>query len=526
MGRQAKEGKAFRLAVAAVAALASVIAGCELAPRSSNAESPWPGRVLVLVSASEGNDIAASLRPALEALEAAGIANPVSALSQDVALADFERVVTIPYLEAVERLVPGDPRRDPWLEGLERYFTVKSGGKAWQIIYAAASPAAARRALEKALGPEGERTWMLAERGPARAGYLWILPAAFALAAAFHTRHRRIERLLGSLAWVPLWWMGGAPAIAVSLLATFAGARASGMLPFHPAKDLSGRSAGFAELLLRLLRAIGGPVLAAAILLALVEPSLIPVALLCALGHAAVFEAASGLRVLIRAREGRTSFLPVPIVPASLRRAPDPFGRLAPIVAVLALAALPLSFLGSREAVGAASTGIPVPVPVPSLAPSAGREKPTPRSALSGDAVPALLPDLADAAAHVAFQRGVLLERLGDAVYGSEAPIVLQGFRRGAGGLVEAASATLVPVLDPADLNFSARSIEALLEEAGGHTAVRLEALDGPGAPRRLAFFEILIYILAFAPFAAARGANLLAKAVAEATAGKVREAA
>ncbi|HOX17736.1 MAG TPA: hypothetical protein PKW82_04700 [Spirochaetales bacterium] len=524
MAMRTGEGKAFRLAFAAVAALASVIAGCALAPRSSGAESPWPGRVMVLVASSEAASASAVLSPAIEALTEAGIGIPVSALGQELALSDFERVVTVPYLEAVRRLVPGDPRRDPWIEGLGRYFTVSSGGEVWQVVYVAASQAAVRRALEKALGPEGERTWMIAERGSARARYLWIIPAAFALLAAFHTRHRRTERLLGSLAWVPLWWMGGAPAAAVSLLAAFAGARASGLIP-HVRRD-RGRSAAveLAERLIRPLRAIGGPALAALILLAVVEPELIPVALLCALGQSAVFEAVAGLRARARTREGRKSFLPVPIVPSTRRKDRDAFAKLSPLLAALALAALPLSFLGKAGAGVAVPSGIPIPV---SSGPAAGKSREPPlRSTLSPETAPERLPGLADAAAHVAFQRGVMLERLGDAVYGSGEPIVLQGFRRGAGGLVEAASAALVPVSDPAELRYSASSIETLLAEAGENAVARLEPMDGPGAPRRLAFFEILVYILAFAPFAAARGANLLARAVAEATAGKVREAA
>lgn len=524
MGTRAREGRGFRLAVAAMAAMAAVIAGCALAPRTSGAESPWPGRVMVLVADSGDSSASAVLSPALEALRAAGIGDPISALSQDVALADFERVASVPYLEAVERLVPGDPRRDPWIEGLDRYFTARSGGKSWRIIYASASPNAARKALEKALGPEDERTWILAARGSSRARFLWILPAAFALLATFHTRHRRIERLLGSLAWAPLWWMGGAPAAAVSLLATFAGARASALLPRQRTAALRSGSAEAAERLLRALRAVGGPVLAASLLLAIVEPRLIPAALLCALGQTAILEAVSGLRAMTRTREGRKSFLPVPIVPPFRRKAPDSFARLSPLLALLALAALPLSFLGKSGAGVAVPSGILVPVPAGSSA--GAREEQPLRSALSGDSSDARLPDLADAAAHVAFQRGVLLERLGEAVYGSGEPIILQGFRRGAGGLLEAASAALVPVSDPSDSGYSARSIEALLAGAGGNAVVRLESMDGPGAPRRLAFFEILVYILAFAPFAAARGANLLARAVAEATAGKVREAA
>lgn len=524
MDTQAREGRALRLAVAAAAALASVIAGCALAPRSSVSESPWPGRVMVLVADSAEASASAVLSPALDALRAAGIEDLVSALGQDVALADFERVVSVPYLEALARLVPGDPRRDPWIEGLERYFTIRTGGKTWHVAYAAASPAAVRKALEKALGPESERTWMIAERGSSRARFLWMLPAAFALLAAFHKRHRRVERLLGSLAWAPLWWMGGAPAAAVSMLATFAGARASGLLPYRPAKSPRSRSVELAERLRRPLQAIGGPVLAATVLLTIVEPRLVPVAVLCALGQIAVFEAISGLKAMVRSREGRKTFLPVPIVPSSRRNAQDSFARLSPLLAMLALAALPLSFLDRPGTGVAAHTGFPVPVPA---APRAGAgEEPTLAATIAGDASVARLPDLADAAAHAAYQRGVLVERLGDAVYGSGEPVVLQSYRRGSGGLVEAASAAILPVSDPSDAGYPANSVEALLADAGGDVVVRLESLDGPGAPRRLDFFEILVYILAFAPFAAARGANLLARAVAEATAGKVREAA
>ncbi|MBN1243157.1 MAG: hypothetical protein JXA15_10695 [Spirochaetales bacterium] len=518
------DGKPVRLAAAASAALALAIAGCALAPHSTSAASPWPGRVMVLVAASAEAPGSPALDEALAALSGAGIADVVSESSQTVLLADFERVVTVPFLEAARRLVPGDPRRDPWLDGLARYFTVRSGDRSWHVLYAASSENAARKALERALGPGGERSWMVAERGAPRARFLWTLPAAFALVSTFSSRRRRSERLLGSLVWAPLWWAGGAPATAVALLASLAGARVSGLLPYRHSEARGPLVARALDRLGSLLGAAGGSMLAAVVILAVMEPDLIPVASLCALAQAAAFEAVAGFRSMERKREGRNSFTPVPIVSRTRRKTANAFAPLSPAIALLALLALPLSYAGGPGPGGGNAGGIPIPVPVERPSKTGSGIPLT--AALALDPSVSRLPDLADAAAHAAFQRSVLYERLGDSVYGSNEPIAMQGFRRGEGGLVEPAAAALATVSDPSDATFPPGSVEALLVEAGGNAGVRLEALDGPGAPRRLALIEILVYILALVPFAASGGANLLARAVAEAASGKVREAA
>ncbi|HSV57094.1 MAG TPA: hypothetical protein VLH39_08330, partial [Magnetospirillaceae bacterium] len=124
-----------------LAALALALSASLAMPRETDA---WRGWTPVLVR------YGAPLDQVVLVLEEAGVMPVWSELSQTVYLTDFVTSRRIPLEEARRRLLPEDPRRTPWIDGLERYFRAREGASIWGMLYVRdAKASAARRALSR-----------------------------------------------------------------------------------------------------------------------------------------------------------------------------------------------------------------------------------------------------------------------------------------------------------------------------------------------------------------------------------------
>jgi hypothetical protein len=163
---------------------------------------------------------------AARVLREAGAASVITPQTTDVYLSGFYQTELVTLADALARLDPLDPRRDPYIEGLERFFF--AGDR--RLLYAdlEMSPAAANRMVRSVLGPGSS----VAEYTP----YDSLLAAAFLLLLAGllwrSSRDWFQEIVLPVLAWLPPVLFGGValvpPAALGLLMAVFVpGASAS-----------------------------------------------------------------------------------------------------------------------------------------------------------------------------------------------------------------------------------------------------------------------------------------------------------
>jgi len=141
----------------------------------------------------------------LGALAGVGVDDAVASSTALVPLSDFVRVSAVPFRDANLRAPPGDPRRTPLLDELERRFSVTGpDGEPWRVIYLPNPSRARDEAAATALSGLGTPwAWDLS---PARGGtFLWLPASAWAIwLVARKPRRGRLGRAILSLSWLPL----------------------------------------------------------------------------------------------------------------------------------------------------------------------------------------------------------------------------------------------------------------------------------------------------------------------------------
>ncbi len=407
--------KATRFLLPIAGALILAVAAYRIVPSESPSPAGWKGWNLMLVrpgpAASE----------ALRALKDAGVGPVWSESSQTVHLSDFVNSKRVSLEQALKRLVPGDPRRTPWLDALSGYFRIQDGDLSWSILYVPAATASRSvRALSKALSQED---WdPPAGTGPGGPGFTWIPGVILCGYWAYESRRRKWLAAAAALPWLPLWFSG-------RLAAAFAGIW--GYLVLLAYMEDSGCEPGSIRAAARTRRTLR--FLPPALILALpgiLDPSCLP-GLGLSLGSAVCLILGLERLELWRSfRRVHGVFVGVPLDTRRLRSDQDKsLGRrsVAAVAACLAVLGirgiLPASPGHSRDG---ASPGAPVPLPGPVIAsrfPDArGVERILRERAEPG------LPSLADAVAHRAHQEALPYSRIGTRAYGSLEAATLERF--------------------------------------------------------------------------------------------------
>jgi hypothetical protein len=157
----------------------------------------------------EGSTLKPELADSIAALK--GMEALVCEQSATVSFNTFNGFEQVSVADLENRLESFDPRRDPYINNLSRYFRGERRGEPWQILYlkSRSHPGILRRRLAAVLAPEG-RAWRLPESGGAQK---LLLIAAFAGAALLVLAGRRgpsrTLALLSLVPWLPRLAAGG-----------------------------------------------------------------------------------------------------------------------------------------------------------------------------------------------------------------------------------------------------------------------------------------------------------------------------
>lgn len=164
---------------------------------SSASIRPWKGARLIAVDASRPEE------GVLAALAKQGLTKIVSKFSQRASFSDFDAWESVALSELDLRLIPADPRRDSYIEGLKGYFTAVSGNRTFNLFYLLDLGITRSRLegkLSKALGSAGD--WMLVESGSKRGAMEGCIAWCLLLIVLVATTPKRIRRACVSLcAW-------------------------------------------------------------------------------------------------------------------------------------------------------------------------------------------------------------------------------------------------------------------------------------------------------------------------------------
>ncbi len=453
-------------AAGAPAALAYLLIGLFplLLPAGLYHPQLWKGYVTVLLRTEEvpaGTAAALAVLPGLRGPRGTGL------LSADTTLAsfnDFDGMETVSLDRLPARLLPADPRHDPWLKALPLYFRAERDGAAWSVVYLRT------RLNALLLGPgvrraaaRGGAASRLPEADPGAQAILAGLSAVFLL-GLLAVRLRRGERALPLLAALP-WLVNALSAGPPDLIAFF--------LLFPP--------------LLRLLeeRRESRPIRLARFALLWLGANLLllsphqPGGLLLRTGTAAALDLALmglagrlGRRGLLRT--AHRPFAPLPILSSRYRHRPRidllQSARVGLTLLLLVLC-LPLVLLEKRAA------GLSIPAPE-----GAPRAQPVDWSSLERlhrREESARLPDLSDFAAHAAYQEGFPFGRPWRFPVAGERVTLTEYLQAGEGAPVVQTRRTLkrYPPEWLAGTLAQARapSVERLLLDQGGAVAVYRE---------------------------------------------------
>ena len=405
----------LRFLLPIVAALMLAAAAYMALPAEHTAPGPLRNWEIILVR--KGTTVPEVVR----ALEESGVSPVWSEVSQTVYLTDFVSSRRVSLEEALGRVMPGDPRRTPWLEGLSDFFRTGDGSLDWSILYVPASSASrAARTLSRTMA-EGD--WKRpGPNGAGRIRLLWVPGAALAGYFAFRFRKTRRLVLAAAIPWLPLWIAGSAAAALGGVWGYFILVSIAAEDDPDPGHIRLGWSR---SLVFRLV-----PPALAFVFLGVSDLPSLP-----GLGVSA-FSAgclALGFRRLYRWKAERRLhpvFVGIPL--DVLRSRKDRFETrrirmLAAFAAGLAVVVLQAVLPASHSSVPGSGSGLP-PLPVPGVRISAGTPDAEAVEIMIGERTDPGLPSLADAVAHRAYQEALPYSRIGSRTYGSLEPAVLERF--------------------------------------------------------------------------------------------------
>ena len=374
---------------------------------------------------------------AAEVLLDAGAIEVITPQTTEVYLSRFRTVERVSLPVALERLDPLDPRRDPWIANLPRYFAIE-GRSAVYARFDDSLPAATL-AVRRALGASARVAEWSLWRSAAAAG-LYLVAAGVLLFVCLRYRRRMAPTVFpaavtAALPWMPAVSLSGpavvAPAAVLLCFILWVAAEAAALVATAPAAGVAGsqrarrrpRFAWSRTLTLRL-AGLGAAVLVSSLYLAVVSgvDALVPLFL------ALVGSAAGPVAVLslaqTRSDAGHSPFIPLSIIPNRLSAVVGrPWARIGTLFLPFLLILPPLAD------VPAPSTGAS-PVPRVDSAPGFAYED---LVRLSETRAERGLPDIADFLSHRAHQEGLLYGR----EFGfprRDEEVVLERFRQEADG--------------------------------------------------------------------------------------------
>jgi len=192
-----------------LAVVAALVVVPEIPSPVARPTAGWPGRYVVLYPA----DAAPAAAAAMAGVAPGSIARSTATVKID-AFAEIESV-RVDALAA--RLDPLDPRRDPWICGVEGLFRAREGDADLSAAYVPAMRGriATWLRLDRAFRAAGAtgRSWRLLELEPFPTFGVPLAAIAFAFAAAGRLRRARRGIMLlaavGALAWFPGLLNGG-----------------------------------------------------------------------------------------------------------------------------------------------------------------------------------------------------------------------------------------------------------------------------------------------------------------------------
>ncbi len=181
-------------------AVAMVVAVAGLGvPRMSAAQVAGSRIIAIPASTSE---------PAvLAALKAAGMDRVWSSANTVIPLSDFSRIVEVPFAEAELRAGPGDPRRTPLFDELERRLVaVGPDGATWRLLYMQSAGAPDDVAITDALSGLGTIWASSAPEGTGiQSHWLWVPVCGWGLwLLVRRPRGDRLYRALLVCSWLPM----------------------------------------------------------------------------------------------------------------------------------------------------------------------------------------------------------------------------------------------------------------------------------------------------------------------------------
>jgi hypothetical protein len=199
--------------------LALVILWVPFAPFVSPKPSRiWLGYFTVLVRHGSHAD---ALLPLAAAHLGPGV---ISELTATVDFYDFTSLVRFPYAQLARRLDSLDPRRDPYIDRLEGFFSIVDGAEEFHALYVPArfTSFALFMDLWRLWGPCGRNAWRLADFDPFEKLLSVVALIGFTLVMALGSRKRRrgstVLALASSLLWLPAILAGGPSVLALGLL--------------------------------------------------------------------------------------------------------------------------------------------------------------------------------------------------------------------------------------------------------------------------------------------------------------------
>lgn len=359
---------------------------------------------------------------ALRVLESSGVSPVWSELSQTVYLSDFVSSEPVRLEEALGRLLPEDPRRTPWLDGLLGFYRVGEKEGVRSVLYVPASQSSrACRALSRSLPPDA---WISIDRiRLGGAGLLWIPGMLLIGFTAYRTPRRTWRAIAAALPWLPLWLSGRIPAVLGGLWGY--------TVVFERIEDSSPEFGSILTLSWRRTAVRFLPQTVTWALLGLFDAQALPGMILSLASSICLILGLEGLEAWKASRRIHAVFVALPLdtrmVQRVRARTERQRARSAFAACLTALAVQGILPGIVANPVGGNPALPPLPLPGPSIAARSINAQTVERIVQNKNV--SGLPSLADAVAHRAYQEALPYSRIGSRAYGSLDSAVLERFR-------------------------------------------------------------------------------------------------